>query len=368
MAPLGSGNTGSLDNRNAMLPLPLGSTASIDLNNPVGLTVFAANPNNVNSSVQQWNLQVQRQLPNNWVLSVGYVGTTGKHLMFYYDTNRQVFNSPNGTRSYPQLGSVNVQESRGNSIYHALQTQIERRFASGFTLRGAYTWSHAIDDSNGTFDAGQPADITNFALERASSSMDIRHRWVFSTLYELPFGRGKKFGSQMNRLADMVAGGWQMNAIWLWQSGQPVNITQQDGQPGNNRPDTNGPIQVNAGNANQYLVASSFTAVPRNADGVLLRPGTLGRNAIYGPGLNQLDLSLFKNFSLTERLKLQFALRASTSPTRRSLPIRTPRSAAATSARSPRRASPPTVRLKWRCACSFSSAAGLPGRPPPIPI
>ncbi len=299
-APLGNGTSGSLDNRFAANPLPLGSTAGINLNNPVGLTVFASNSNNVNSYVQQWNLQVQRELPGQWVLDLGYVATAGHKLMTYWDANRPVFNS-NNVRAYPQLGSVNVQESRGNSIYNAMQLQIERRFANGFQMRGAYTWSHAIDDGLGAFDSGQPQDIRNLSLERASSSLDIRHRWVLSGLYELPFGKSKAVGSSWNRATDLVLGNWQMNGIWVWQTGQPVNITQGD----NYRPDPVGSPTV-TGNPDNSISASLFRQVPKNASGVVIRPGFLSRNAIYGPGTNQLDLSVFKKFPITERVKMEF--------------------------------------------------------------
>lgn len=298
-----AGNTGSLDNRVANAPLPLGFLTGLNLDAPTGVTVFSALPGNRNSMVHQWNVQIQQELPSNWVASIGYVGTAGRNLAFYYNANRQAFNAPNGRRAFPNLGDVNVMDTRGSSSYHGLQTQLERRFQKGFTMRAAYTWAHAIDDGAGSFDGVQPADIRNFGLERASSNLDIRHRFILSGLYELPFGRGRMIGGQMSRAADLIVGGWQLNGIWLWQSGQPVNITQ-DGNPNNNRPDIIGAIQVNEGSSN-YITRSAFREVPR-VDGVLQRPGTLARNAVVGPGQNQLDASLFKDFGVTEQFKAQF--------------------------------------------------------------
>ncbi len=299
-----TGVTGNLDNRLATNPLPLGFLQNFDPNRPTGVTVFAALQNNRNSYVHQWNMQIQQELPAQWVLSVGYVGTSGHKLAAYYNVNRQLYGTAPGTRLFPQLGNVNVQETRGNSIYNGLQTQLERRFAQGFTFRGAYTWSHAIDEGNGAFDAGQPADFRNLRLERASSGLDVRHRMVLSGLWELPFGRGRKFGADINRAADVILGGWQLNGIWLWQTGFPVNVTMNQ-DPDNNRPDVVGPIVINEGNPDRYIERSAFREVGR-VNGVMLRPGTLGRNALRGPGSNQLDASLFKQFRFTERFRTEF--------------------------------------------------------------
>lgn len=309
LGPMGSGPTGGLNWLQATGALPTGSVSGIDLNNPQNVTVFAALKNNRNSYVQQWNLQVQREVMSNTVWSAGYVGTSGHRLASYYNLNRQLFNSASGVKLFPQLGDVNVQDTRGNSIYHSLQTQLERRFSKGFQFRASYTWSKAIDDSQGAFDATQPQDFRNLALERSLSSMDQRHRFVLSGLYELPFGRGKAFGSQMNPVLNTIAGGWQLNGIVTFASGLPFNVSTP-GNPGSVRPDLNGPVAIYSGNANHYFDTSMFSQVPVNADGILLRPGTAGRNILIGPGTKNLDLSAFKNFQPIERLTVQFRAEA----------------------------------------------------------
>lgn len=303
--PDGTGPAGAFDSQQATRALPTGSTAGLNLQNPKDITVFAALPDNRNSYVQQWNLQVQRQVGAANVFSLAYVGTAGKRLTSYYNLNRQAFNAPAGTRQFPQLGGVNVQETRGSSIYNSLQAQLERRFTQGLQFRAAYTWSHAIDDTNGAFDARQPADIRNFRLDRGSSSFDTRHRLVVSSLYEVPYGRGRTFGTNLPALLDHVVGGWQINGILTFQSGFPFDLTTP-GDPGDVRPDLVGPIQIDRDNPDRYFNTKAFARVPTNADGVLLRPGTLGRNVLVGPGTRQLDFSIFKNFPLTERIKTQF--------------------------------------------------------------
>jgi hypothetical protein len=251
---------------------------------------------------------VEQQLGSSSVIDIAYVGTAGRHLMMYYNLNRQLFSQPSGTRLYPQLGDINAQDARGNSAYHGLQAQFERRFSAGLQFRAAYTWSHAIDDTNGAFDAVQPQDLNNFRLERASSSYDTRHRLVISSLYELPFGHGRRFAGQMPALAEQVLGGWQVNGILVVQTGFPFNVTtpgQPSGQSPFVRPDVVGSPKVYPGTPSHYFDTAAFVAVPVSADGVLLRPGTAGRNLLVGPGTRNLDFSLFKDFRI-ERVITQF--------------------------------------------------------------
>jgi Carboxypeptidase regulatory-like domain/TonB dependent receptor len=296
-------------------PLPLGFLTNLDPNNPANVTVFAALQSNVTPYVQQWNLQMQRQLDNNTAFSLGYVGTQGKKLTSYYNLNKPRFNlapsDPNSKR-FPKLGDVHVQETRGNSIYHSLQAHVERRLAKGWQLLASYTWAHTIDDSIPAFNANgsnsQPQDPTNFALERGNSDLDVRHRFVFSTLYELPFGRGRQFGSDMSGVLNAVIGGWQVNGILIFQSGLPFDLNTS-GFPGDVRPDIVGPIRIHPDNLSAYFDKPAFAPPPTAVLGgsaVFVRPGNAGRNILRGPGVRNIDFSIFKNFPITERFKAQF--------------------------------------------------------------
>jgi hypothetical protein len=276
----------------------------LDLKNPTNVTVFSALESNVNSYVQQWNLQVQRQLNADTALSVGYVGTKGSKLATYYNLNRQAYNSPGGTRLFPSLGNINIQDTAGNSIYHSLQTQLERRLTKGLQFLASYTWSHAIDDSAGAFDnQTNRVDPYNLRLERGNSSLDLRHRFVFSSLYEIPYGRGRTYGKDLPGVVDAVLGGWQLNGILTLQTGQPFDLTD----PGNpeTRPDITGNPET-FGDADRWFDTTVFARVPTNGSQVKLRPGSAGRNILYGPGIKSLDFSLFKNFRITERITTQF--------------------------------------------------------------
>jgi hypothetical protein len=301
--PLGTGATGNLDSRLATNPLPTGSTAGLNLNNPQNVTVFAALPTNRNSYVHQYNGQAQYQLTSDTALSVGYVGVAGRKLVTYYNLNVPAFrNDGVRVRRFPNLGDVNVQDTRGTSNYNSLQVQLDRRFSKGWQYLASYTWSHTIDDSPG-LDGQRPQDVNNIAAERSSSNQDFRHRLVFSTLYELPFGKGRMFGSNIPTALDYVIGGWQVNAVLLLQSGFPFSVTA-NGDPGNLRADVIRESTVNGG-AQQYFSVGSFAAPP-TVNGLATRPGTSGRNILVGPGTKNLDLSLIKNFRVTERVNVRF--------------------------------------------------------------
>lgn len=300
MAPLNSS-----DPRLATAPLPLGTLTALDLNNPRNVSVFATLPTNRNSYVQEWNLQLQQELGADMALSVGYVGTKGTKLATYYDYNRQQYGAANGVRNFPNLGSINVQDTIGNSNYQSLQAMLQRRLARGWQFTGTYTWAHAIDDSPGAFDKGNggTVDYTNLRLERGNSSLDVRHRFVLSSLYELPFGRGLRFGRDLPGSLNTFLGGWQINGILTFQSGLPFDLTAQ----GN--PNTH-PVQVHAPDnmhtTTQYYDVSAFAQPAVNAAGVRLGPGNVARNLFAGPGTKNLDLSIFKSFHISERVGTQF--------------------------------------------------------------
>jgi hypothetical protein len=304
--PMGTGNTGGLNWLQSTGALPLG-TQNVNLANPQNISVLADLPKNATSYVEQWNLQVQRELPGSIVASVAYVGAGGHHLVDYYNMNSQLFDQAAGARLFPNLGSVNVEDARGNSIYHGLQAELQRRFSHGLQFTASYTYSRTIDDGGGAFGSG-PQDFQNISLERGLADQDARGRFVLSGVYELPFGHGRRFGSNMRKAADAVVGGWQLNAVWTVQSGLPFNLSDP-ASPGG-RPNVVGPLAIQPGNTQQYFTTGSIALVPTIANNVEIGPGTLGRNVLIGPGTLTVDLGLSKTFSLTDRAKLEFRAEA----------------------------------------------------------
>lgn len=287
---------------NATAPLPSGSFTNLNLAAPTGVAVIADLPTNVPPSVSQWNLQIQRELAPNQSISIAYVGTHGAHLTRNYNANQQLYNSAPGADLYPNLSSITVQDTSGKSDYNSLQIQYERRMTKGWQFLGAFTWSKAIDDACGAIDTCQPQLYTNYKIERGLSNQDQPYRFVLSSLYELPFGKGKRWGGDASRWLDYLIGGWQMNGIYTLQAGQPFSVTTGS----ITRADLVGTPSTNPGKLIGYFNTAAFAAPATNAQGVYLAPGTSGRDILRGPGSSNLDFALFKNFSVTERVKGQF--------------------------------------------------------------
>lgn len=286
------------------LPMPSKGPITVDPNNPSGINVIAQPQTNVNSYAEQWNLQIQRQLGSNMALSVGYVGVHGVGLTTLFNLNRQTYDAAPGAKPFPLLSNVNATITNGFSSYNALQAQFERRLTRGLQLNASYTWSHTIDDSTGALDQqSDRVDFFNFAHERGNSNLDVRHRLVLSSLYELPFGRGKQFGHNWNGVVETVLGGWQLSPILQLQSGLPFDVIDQANSP-NTRPDLTGSLHQ-TGHISQWFDTTAFSAPPATG-GVFDRPGTAPRNPFTGPGRKYLDLSISKSFRIGERFNTEF--------------------------------------------------------------
>src|SRR2546430_512622 len=217
-----------LDATQATAPLPSGNFTALDLTNPSGVSVISVLPSNVTPNVSQWNLQVQRQLDANSSASLAYVGDRGKNLTRNYNANQNLYGIPNSDPAHNRfnaLGAVTVQDNSGNSIYHSLQAEYQRRLNRGFQFLGSFAWSKTLDDACGDLDACQPQLYTDFHRERRRSNIDQNYRLVLSSLYELPWGRGNHWGSDWPRPADLALAGWQLTGIYTLQSGLPFSVT-----------------------------------------------------------------------------------------------------------------------------------------------
>jgi hypothetical protein len=320
---------GPLNNNNntaatAALPLPAFGPGSVNLLNPTNVGLIARPKNSQNSTAQSWNLQLQQQLDHATSINVAYVGTKTDHLMSWFNLNAPVLGG-NGSGLYPNRGTITYGLAGGSSNYNGLQIFVNRRMAAGLQATVAYTYSHALDNSNGAFatgtsGAGARIYITstgpNLLANYGSSDQDQRHVFVASALYQLPFGRGQTFGHDMNRIADALVGGWQTNTIISLASGTPIDIDQTGGTI-DTRPDLVSFNKVgrkiitsgsNIGNSSYFV--GVFNKPPVNSFGMYTRPGTLSRNKFTGPGYNKFDFSVFKAFSITDRVKFEFRAQA----------------------------------------------------------
>lgn len=303
------------------------------LKSPVHAPIASTLPRHYpDSSVQQWNLNLQYQLAQNTVLETGYYGSSGTHLIGFRNINQS---QPGSAAPFPQYAIVLSEDKDRSSNYHSLQVRLEQRLSHGLSLLGAYTWAKSIDNGSewigSAVETLLPQNSYDLAAERGLSSFQTAQRGVVSFAYQLPLGAGKKFLSQPS-LAGKILGNWQVDGIVQAQTGQPFTVNRAGFQshtslnPGSDRPDqiadpfVAGPMAGNPDPACHATIsqggraadavrtpASWFNACAFSDPNLLgqARFGTAGRNSLIGPGLVQLDLSALRVFKITERQNLQ---------------------------------------------------------------
>lgn len=312
---------------------------------------FADDPKFKDSYSHQWSLEIQRELTSNTMFAVAYVGSKNGRLPYSGLANAARQASPPGTpvaqidalRPMPWLNAnITYTQSIGYSHYNALEAKLQRRFANGLHSLLSYTYGKSTDVSSGYFNVengtGGGSTVQNYydpSTARGVSGYDITHFVSWATVYELPFGRGKRFVT--SGPGAWVLGNWQLNYIMQARSGAPYNITVS-GDVAN--------LKGSAPNIGNYacpnLVGDPFQAgpVPANPDpgcrttisqggkaadvvgntATYFNPcafaipvgsfGNLGRDAFRGPAVFNLDASLFKSIPITERWALQLRFEA----------------------------------------------------------
>ena len=290
-------------------------------------------------TVISWNYSIEQQLARNMSLRVAYVGSHGYHGIIDIDANtipqqtcadpagclaggiRGAVTVPQGTKYFPRgtrpnpyLANAYLWYTEGISSYNALQTDLTKRLSSGLTFRFNYTFSKNLDNGSGI--ASSQAQNQNQSVmdprhplrDYGRSALDFRHQGSGSFSYELPFGNGKRFGNGLSGVAEKLAGGWQLNGIVTLLSGFPLTPLVGTNQSGNgntfnpDRPNYNpnfhGPVQI--GKVDQWFDPNAFS-LP-----TLGTWGDVGRGVLDGPGLAEIDLSVFKTIPVTERTRVVF--------------------------------------------------------------
>ncbi len=278
-----------------------------------------------NPQSMQFHFGVQHRLGGAWIAELSYAGSRGLRLPFFFNANQVPLDSLTAAqrsqiaqaiaagqdttpilarlRPYPAFDSVTLSRNAASSTYHSGQFKIERRFSRGASVMASYTFSKSIDDASdfGSGDASERVlDSANLRLQRAVSSFDVPHRFISALTYEVPFASGPA-------AARAILAGWQANAIVTLQSGQPFTPNTSTFDPyrneGFNRPDVVGDPTANVPEGLAFNPAAFRLPAPGTF-------GNSGRNVIRGDGFHSVDLSLFKNFAITERWKLQFRAEA----------------------------------------------------------
>jgi hypothetical protein len=278
--------------------------------------------------VQNWFLSVQRELVKDTVVELSYVGNHSLNIPLIADYNQAVPNQAGGTLTYqqrapvPTYGPITWVLPAGNTHYEGLAARVEHRFSQGLYFLNSFTWGKAIGDAEQALEtyAGQnvanPQNIHNLAAEAGPTSFDVKLNNVASVVYDLPFGKGRKYASSLNPVVDAVLGGWELNSIVTAHTGTPLNVyynpatanqvsglsNDYRGQPFL-RPNVSGSptSQSSSQMINNYFAGYTFAIPAANTPF-----GNLGRNAFRAPGLAQWDLSANKTFQIRELVKLQF--------------------------------------------------------------
>ena len=264
-------------------------------------------------SVQEWNLNLERNLGENTLLTIAYIGNVSRHVESRADVNQPYALSPGDTsgildvRPDPNINGVLSHGPYSMANYNALAVKAERRFRNGLQFLASYTWSKAMNLTDG--DNWGLEDYYNPKLSYAVSGWDRTNNFILSGVYQLPIGTGARFASSDNWFNKQVIGGWRLSGIQRLATGEPIAITAV------NNADTS-PYVVNfanlACNPNEGFVRTRFqifnaSCFVQPANGVY---GRGGRDAVREPRLNDIDLSLAKTFRLTERQQLEFRAEA----------------------------------------------------------
>jgi hypothetical protein len=204
---------------------------NLDLDTLSGVALKAWDRNWLNGYVLQYNLSVETEVARNLVLRTMYVANRGVHLFATGNGNQPVpGDGPVANRRpYPRFTGITFLAPRGNSTYHSFQMQVERRFARGLSFLSALTIGKAIDDNSGAFNdnehggGARTENDRNYRLDKSLSDYHVGKRWVSSFVWELPFGRGMRFGSNWNAVTNHILGGWQFSGVLSMQDGHPFS-------------------------------------------------------------------------------------------------------------------------------------------------
>jgi hypothetical protein len=325
----------------------------------IGLGVGTITRQIQNPEMYSWNLSVQRDIGWSSIVEINYTGSRGVHLyspytslspldpVYWLGPNAQytraqlqapvpnpfygIITDPkavnlNGRtiqryrllRNMPQYDGVSGSDpNAATSDYHGLQLKYDKRFSGGLTVLTHYTWSRMIDDASvtdgnltwlgGTTSFQNPLDLS---MERSLSQHDVEHRFVATGDWQLPFGRERRFGSGVSRLADAVLGGWEVSAFFLLQSGFPLQVTQSGGTVwnGTQRPNLIGD-PARPGDVhdllNNYFNQAAFSRPAPDTFGTA--PRTLD---MRGPTVNILDAALIKNWRVQGGQRVEFRIEA----------------------------------------------------------
>jgi hypothetical protein len=285
------------------------------------LAGYAQDPNKKTPYSYQYNLTVQSELPAQIVAQVAYVGSTSKHLIGYEPFNTAPVASPlytlpsdvNARRLLPQFGDVYQGANRYRANYNALQVEARKRYRKGLEFQANYTYGRSLDNQSSLGEI-KTQDPFNPGPDYSRSSFDLTHIFNLSFVYDLPFGRGRRFETRLPRALDMFVGGWSMQSINRFETGPPLNVTlggldeANTGYAGSTaqRPNVVGNPNAGPRTVTQWFNTQAFLTDPPV-------PGTYGNSrpfTIHTDAIRKSDLSIYKRFITFDQQSLDFRLEA----------------------------------------------------------
>ncbi len=297
--------------------------------NPLVSNVVYTPPNSRWPYVESWFFSLQREIFKNTVVELGYSGNHSSRLPIIADYNQAYPNLPGQTlgvaarRPIPTYGPITWLDPAGVEVYNGFSVRLEHHFSHGLYLLNSFTWSKAMGDSEqalkyfASYYQANPQNIHDLSAERGPSSFDVKLLNVTTVVYEVPFGKGRQFGSTWNPVLDAVLGGWEMNTINTANTGNPIDISYGPSAANDVtglsndyrgeailRPNVSGSSvgsQSLGALVNNYFAGYTFTTPPASAPF-----GNVGRNSFRAPGLENWDLSVNKRFRIREGIALQF--------------------------------------------------------------
>lgn len=279
---------------------------------PSNPLIYMTQRNIVNPIVQQWNFTVEQQFGDNWAARASYVGAQTHHQLYYAgDINRPGVQQPNvplqQQRPYQPWGQINDTHTDGKVNFNQLQLELNKRFSSGFLMQAEYSFTHSRDN---TPLVGGVQNVQNYNADYGPTDSVPYHILTVNYLYDVPFGRGRKYDLH-NRIVDGVVGGWSISGITVYRTGTPfsVNFSVPSSIVGwwGGRADAVAGGSVYSGQQSGHDIVTGVQWFNPNA---FMPPapwqwGNLQRNSIFGPGFWNWDIGLQKTFSVTENHRLQ---------------------------------------------------------------
>ena len=281
---------------------------------PAPLTIFPFYNRNFPYGMNyQWMASVQHQLTPTLGVEGQYLGSRTIHLLGF-DNMNYTLPAPGGVQSrlpFPSFARIQGQHNGLDAYYHGLGLKLEQRYSVGLSYLASYTWSKSIDTGSTLNVSPEWSNPTNlWRSARGLSDFDVRHRFVYSYQYELPFGKGRRFASDAPAVVDYLIGGWGIRGITYFQSGFSYSPNMSLARANycavacNARADRigDGNLPDSQRTLDRYWDFSAFLLPPTSSP----RAGNGGRNILVGPGLNNWDLGVFKSFMVREGLRLEF--------------------------------------------------------------